>query len=116
MERTAEIRERIRGLNDAMRKAGPATASVDRWVITEGVLGLGTEKAVRAIEEVKAFETFTSDNDPYGEHDFGAFDVAGQRLFWKIDYYNLLLDGGSPDPTDTSVTLRVLTVMLALEY
>ena len=116
MERTQEIRERTRGLNDAMRKAGPATASVDRWVITQGVLGLGIEEVAKAVEEVKAFEAFTSDNDPYGEHDFGAFDVAGQRLFWKIDYYNLLLDGGSPDPTDSSVTLRVLTVMLGSEY
>jgi hypothetical protein len=27
------------------------------------------------------------DNDPHGEHDFGAFEHEGQRIFWKIDYY-----------------------------
>jgi len=116
MERTQDIRERIRGLNDAMRGAGPETASANRWLITHGVLGLGIEEAVKAVEEVKAFAAFTSDNDPYGEHDFGSFELAGQRLFWKIDYYNLSLDGGSPDPTDSAVTVRVLTVMLASEY
>jgi hypothetical protein len=59
---------------------------------------------------------FTNDNDPYGEHDFGAFDVDGARLFWKIDYYDRSLSGGSPDPTDPAVTCRVLTIMLAWEY
>jgi Protein of unknown function (DUF3768) len=25
---------------------------------------------------------------PGGEHDFGAFEVDGQRVFFKFDYYN----------------------------
>jgi hypothetical protein len=33
-----------------------------------------------------AFDTFTNDNDPHRERDFGSFDLDGEKLFWKIDY------------------------------
>lgn len=33
------------------------------------------------------FDTFTADNDPYGEHDFGNVVVDRETLFWKIDLY-----------------------------
>ena len=63
-----------------------------------------------------AFDKFTGDNDPYGEHDFGSVEVGGNGVFWKIDCYDLALTNHSPDPTDPSVTARVMTVMLAEEY
>jgi hypothetical protein len=28
------------------------------------------------------FDAFTEDDDPWGEHDFGAFDHEGERIFW----------------------------------
>ncbi len=65
---------------------------------------------------MRDFEDFTADNDPYGEHDFGAFQLGGEKLFWKIDYYDLALEMGSPDPADPAVTRRILTIMLAEEY
>ena len=68
------------------------------------------------VERVKRFSDFTEDNDPHGEHDFGAFDHAGDKIFWKIDYYDRDLQSGSPDPTDPEATTRVLTIMLAGEY
>ncbi len=37
-------------------------------------------------------------------------------MFWKWDYYDLDYSMHSPDPTDETVTARVLTVMLADEY
>ena len=52
----------------------------------------------------------------YGEHDFGALEVDGERLFWSIDYFDRSLAAGSPDQADPSVTTRVLTIMLAEEY
>jgi hypothetical protein len=55
-------------------------------------------------------------NDPHEEHDFGAFDADGQRVFFKIDYYDESLSYHSPDPTDPAVTKRVITIMLAEEY
>jgi Protein of unknown function (DUF3768) len=43
------------------------------------------QSAIR--EKVELFDSFTEDNEPHGEHDFGAFEHEGQRVFWKIDYY-----------------------------
>ncbi len=65
---------------------------------------------------VRSFSAFTSGNDPHREHDFGALIVRGERLFWKIDYYDVDLTYGSAAPEDPSVTQRVLTIMLASEY
>ena len=65
---------------------------------------------------VREFGVFTPDNDPHGEHDFGAVEVAGHRCFWKIDYYDLALEFGSEHPEDPAVTTRVLTIMLVDEY
>ena len=65
---------------------------------------------------VVSYDDFTEDNDPYGEHDFGAFELEGQKLFWKIDYYDLELRFGSDDPGDPDKTRRVLTILLAEEY
>jgi len=103
----------IRDLNDAMRWAGP---SCRRWMMTDDVMAEDPEFVMLAIRAVQAFAAFTPDNDPYGEHDFGAFDLAGQRLFWKIDYYDRDLRSGSENPADPGVTTRVLTIMLASEY
>ena len=69
-----------------------------------------------AIRKVATFDDFSADNDPHGEHDFGSFDLAGDRFFWKIDYYDPTLEFGSDDPADPSKTTRVLTLMLAAEY
>jgi hypothetical protein len=65
---------------------------------------------------MRRFDAFTPDNDPHGEHDFGAFDEGGDRFFWKIDYYDKQMEFGSPDAADPDVTARVLTLMLAEEY
>jgi hypothetical protein len=52
----------------------------------------------------------------YGEHDFSSFNMAGEHLFWKIDYCDHTLACGSDDPSDPTVTRRVMTIMLASEY
>jgi hypothetical protein len=109
----------IRTLNDEFRTLeallGSAIAD-NRVFITRGVADRGNDFADRAMDAVRAFCDFTPDNDPYGEHDFGSFDLDGLTLFWKIDYYDLLLEYGSPDPADPLVTRRVLTILLAEEY
>ena len=35
---------------------------------------------------LRDYDAFSTDNDPYGEHDFGAFSFGGAKLFLKIDY------------------------------
>lgn len=104
--------KRIRDLNDAAR----ATMRFSFVYATVGVRALSDEAAALAVEHVRRFDAFTSDNDPYGEHDFGGFELVGEKLFWKIDYYDRQLKAGSPDPSDPAVTARVLTIMLASEY
>ena len=102
----------ICALNDAFRRS--LTGGV--LIMTRGVIALGLTHQVRILEAVAAFDSFGPDDDPYGEHDFGALEVEGTRLFWKIDYFDRALTGHSPDPADPSVTTRVLTIMLAEEY
>lgn len=104
---------RIAALNDLCRKA---MGVAGRLVQTQGIsaLPLVDQSAIR--EKVETFAAFTPDNDPYGERDFGAFDHKGERIFWKIDYYDTTLTKGSEDPTDPKQTVRVLTIMLASEY
>lgn len=66
----------------------------------------------------RAFAGFAFDgtDDPHGERDFGAFELCGTRYFFKIDYYDSELLFGSEDPTNTELTQRVCTVMLASDY
>jgi len=87
-----------------------------RLVITEGIASLNEALQSRIRERVETFDGFTPDNDPHGERDFGNFTEGGERVFWKIDYYNRDLTGGSEDPANPTKTVRVLTIMLAHEY
>ena len=107
----------IRSLNDRFRQ-GDATVP-GQIIITRGLVDL-LEEARIAIEDlaehVRSYDSFTPDNDPRGEHDFGSFDFVGQPCFWKIDYYDPTLKWGSDDPSDIKKTARVMTIMLASEY
>jgi hypothetical protein len=103
---------RIRDLNDQLRRS----LSGGVLVMTAGVIALGAKRQMAILSAIAAFDAFDPDNDPYGEHDFGALAVDGNRTFFKIDYLDRSLTGHSPDPADPSVTARVLTVMLGEEY
>ncbi len=110
---------RIRELNDQFRITGHG----GRIYITRGIMALPGYQMFRIVEAIRAFDAFTQDNDPHGEHDFGAVTIEGEKVFWKIDYYKPNLEGdldidgpGSEDPSDAAGTIRVLTIMLAEEY
>jgi Protein of unknown function (DUF3768) len=105
--------KKIAELNDLCRKA---MGIAGRLVQTCGIsaLPLADQSAIR--EKVENFDAFTTDNDPWKERDFGAFDHNGNKIFWKIDYYDTTLSKGSEDPSDPKQTIRVLTIMLASEY
>ena len=104
--------ERIRELNDSFRQ----TFTGGRVVVTDGVDALSAKAKAEVLQNVRSFNRFDRDNDPHGEHDFGNFEIAGERFFFKIDYYDLEMEGGSEDPADPAKTTRVLTVMKAEEY
>jgi Protein of unknown function (DUF3768) len=103
---------RIRHLNDAYRQ----TFSGGRVMVTCGVAELPDVVKAKALQLVAAFDQFTEDNDPRGEHDFGSFELVNHMFFWKIDYYDERCEFGSEDPADPTKTTRVLTLMLASEY
>ena len=102
----------IRQLNDYLRM----TFSGGRVVMTQGVRALSMDMTSKVIDTIRAFDSFTEDNDPYGTHEFGMFDIDGQKLMFKIDCYDKNLEYGSPDPADPDVTTRVMTILLASEY
>ena len=103
----------IRGLNDELRKGRSPNG---KTVITSGIQSLGAVAVAKLVQAVAAFDQFNSDNDPHSEHDFGALDFGGHRIFWKIDYYDQSLECGSEDPANSDITTRVMTIMLAEEY
>lgn len=105
--------DRIRELNDAFRTTGPSAGD---WMLTCGIRAYGPDFIQLAVKAVRDHASFTADNDPYGEHDFGSFNLAGEHLFWKIDHYDRELVYGSDDPSNPAVTRRVMTIMLASEY
>jgi hypothetical protein len=104
---------KIAELNDLCRKAMGIGGKLFQ---TQGIDALpeAVQSAIR--EKVETFDAFTEDNNPHGERDFGAFDHEGERIFWKIDYYDRTLTYGSENPADPKQTVRVLTIMLASEY
>lgn len=68
------------------------------------------------LQQVRHFDDFTPENDPYGEHDFGVLKMQGLTVYWKFDYWDQSPDWSGLDKSDPSKTVRVLTIMLAEEY
>jgi hypothetical protein len=66
-------------------------------------------------EKVETFGSFTPDNDPHGEHDFGAFEHAGHKIFWKIDYYDRASFGTGRDMGSEDRSCRYATQVSAAE-
>jgi len=94
----------IRMKNDIFRK----TFIGGRVILTESVSD--SPHLEEIIKKTKAFNDFTEGNDPHGEHDFGAFDVADEKYFFKIDYYDEDYRYYQEDGR------RVLTIMHASDY
>ena len=107
----------IAAQNDLFRSSLGETPDLPgQTVMTQGVAALTPIEQIDVIRSVARFDIFNEDNDPNGEHDFGAFEVNGKRLFWKVDLYANDLQHGSDDPANPKVTYRILTIMLASEY
>lgn len=119
----------IRRLNDAARER-PGIASIAN--VTAGFHALPDADRFAALAAIVSFSKFDGNNDPCGEHDFGAVyrlpsggwtqdrpnddNAIAETVFWKVDYYDSTLTYGSEEPWDDRQTKRVLTIMLAGEY
>jgi hypothetical protein len=108
----------IPALNDEFRQTGPLfgrTKFDGLWLVSCGVQAEGPQFTWRALAATQVFDGFDQHNDPRGEHDFGAFEIDGRRVFWQIDY----LQRGTPfpatDPSDNAATCRVIIITLVEE-
>lgn len=104
--------EIIRKLNDNFRtclKGG-------KVMLTIGIRSKAENEVTEILEKVVNFNDFSKNNDPYLEHDMGRFDHNGEKIIWKIDYYDKNMQYHSPDPSDSTKTVRVMIVMTANEY
>jgi hypothetical protein len=102
----------VTDLNDAFRRSFAG----GRVLLTATIAQMPPAEVESLLSQVRAFDAFDKENDPYGEHDFGAVEQNGEQFFWKIDYYIPELTGGSEHPADPVQTTRVLTIMRADEY
>ena len=102
----------IKTLNDNLRQ----TFTGGRVLLTAGIKAKSKDDIAKILSEVRQFNNFTPDNDPYNEHDFGSFDYNGEMIYFKIDYYDKNYQYLSEDPSNPNLTNRVITVMLASEY
>ena len=99
---------RIAALNDQLR----TTFQGGEVLMTRGIQGSG--QVAEILAKVRSHRDWGEDSDPHHEHDFGVIRHDGERIYWKIDYYDRDLCGGE-DPLSPNCR-RVLTVMLAMEY
>ena len=105
--------EKIAELNDLFRKGDRSLGIV---TATTMVKALSPERQRALFRLIRNFDNFEPGNDPYGEHDFGRVDLDEEGYFFKIDYYDQNLEGGSEDPSDIKLTKRVMTIMHRSEY
>ena len=121
VQEQAALAAKIAEQNDRFRQTWGADFTVPgQIVVTRGVADLSLAAKAIIMQRVQGFDVFTEDNDPYGDHSFGAFEfeIGGNtyHIFWKIDLYDTDYSMGSDDPANTAVTRRVLTIMHASEY
>ena len=105
--------------NDQFRAAlalGVPPTVPGQVLITPGVMALGLEFIALLQLTVAGFNTFTEDNDPYGDHTFGIVKVCETQVYWKIDLYDEDYQFGSEEPENPEKTRRVLTLLLPSEY
>ena len=102
----------IRALNDAFRK----TFKGGTVVLSAGIMALETARQHAIFAAVQAFDDFNDADDPWGEHDMAAVMVDGERIFFRIEYYDPTGAELSDDPADPARTERVLTIMFGREF
>lgn len=104
MKTVKQIAER----NDLLRKTGKGGR-----INISGML-MDFANLDKIMQAMRDFDNFNKDNDPYGEHDCGLFEVDGEKFMFKIDYYDTNLEYGVDPKTEPAI--HILTLMLASDY
>ena len=83
-------------------------------MVTPGIVALGCVAHARIVTAVKDY-SFPDAIEPWNQHNWGVLHVDRRKIIFRVDTYDLTRARHSPDPTDPTVTERVLTIMLANE-
>lgn len=83
--------------------------------LTSGV-ATGQQPIDDILSAVASFDDFDKETDPDNEHVFGKIDVNGVLMVWKMEYLSNHLFSPSPDKTDISKTIRMITIMTNEEF
>jgi hypothetical protein len=102
----------IANMNDAFRRS----LTGGHVVLTPGIRALPRKTQAAIIEQLRAFEGFDADNDPWGYHNGGRFEHGGRTVLWHIDLDERGYYMNQPDPADPTTHHFVLTILLAEEY
>ena len=115
--------ERIAAQNDVFREHVCLCKHNDqivpgRLVIARSIVEAEDGFLLEAVKATGEYDIFESENDPRGWHDFGAVDIRGEKIFWKIDLYEADSDFryGAEAPDNPATTMRVLTIMMASDW
>lgn len=76
---TNDTTKKIAELNDLCRTARGVAGPLPQ------TSGTAFCRSIRHPRESREIRCSTPDNDPYDEHEFGAFEHNGEQIFWKID-------------------------------
>ena len=114
----------IATLNDAVRKSlvnlevknSLAVINCRYEIMMTANLQNTIDDKVGLLCAVAEFDQFNEHNDPYGEHDCFRFKFEDEWIIVKFDYYAPDLESASEDVADLDITVRVLTIMLAIDY
>jgi hypothetical protein len=90
----ADEKTRIRNLNDSFRASGQG----GRIVSTQGIQQLSPVDKAAVFGEIRLFDACNQANDPHGEHDFGSIEYGGEKILFKIGYYDQGLEDHSENP------------------
>lgn len=106
--------------NDRFRKSVLGQAvTIDppgRAVLSANVAALSHADRAAIIERIINAPQFGEEIDPCGTREMGKVEVNGNPIWFKIDYYDIDYSFGSPDPTDSTKTRRVLTILFPDEW
>ena len=102
--------------NDRFRSGWPASGVPGKFVLTCEIAARPSTFRNACLSAVMAYDDFNEGIDPYRTHEMGAFDIEGERVWFRIDAYDERYEYGSEDPTDLSKTRRVLTILFPHEW
>lgn len=100
--------------NDEFRKNPHPSKGI--LVKTAALSLMGDEFFQKAWKAIQEFDSFSKDDNPWGERDFISVTIDSEKVFAKFDYFaNSNMNEGTEDAS-LPTTWRVFTIMLAEDY